>query len=235
MSQINGISGSGSGSGGDVVGPASSTDNALVRWDTTTGKLVQNSTVILDDTGNLSAVASVTMSTGGAFRTGTTNANTALIQAYDVDGAAYTTFITLTAANTPTCALSGVTIDGSVIGGVTPAAGSFTTLSATGIATLGSGQIVKSIAPGAYPYDVLTSDYIIRVDTSAARTIRLPDAPATNSTWVIKDDVGTAGTNNISLTTVGGAVTIDGATTQTMNSNWQSLTVFFNGTSYRII
>ena len=38
---------------GDVVGPASSTDNALVRFDSTTGKLVQNSGVILDDVGNL--------------------------------------------------------------------------------------------------------------------------------------------------------------------------------------
>lgn len=44
--------GGGSGSG-DVVGPASSTDNALVRFDGTTGKLVQNSTATLDDTGNM--------------------------------------------------------------------------------------------------------------------------------------------------------------------------------------
>lgn len=36
---------------GDVVGPASATDNALVRFDSTTGKLIQNSTVTLDDTG----------------------------------------------------------------------------------------------------------------------------------------------------------------------------------------
>jgi hypothetical protein len=36
---------------GDVVGPASSTDNALVRFDLTTGKLIQNSTVTLSDTG----------------------------------------------------------------------------------------------------------------------------------------------------------------------------------------
>jgi hypothetical protein len=38
---------------GDVVGPASSTDNALVRFDSTTGKLVQNSGAILDDLGNI--------------------------------------------------------------------------------------------------------------------------------------------------------------------------------------
>ena len=38
----------------DVVGPASSTDNAVVRFDTTTGKLIQNSAAILSDTGSLS-------------------------------------------------------------------------------------------------------------------------------------------------------------------------------------
>jgi hypothetical protein len=38
---------------GDVVGPASSTDNALARFDGTTGKLLQNSTATLDDTGNM--------------------------------------------------------------------------------------------------------------------------------------------------------------------------------------
>jgi hypothetical protein len=41
------------GASGDVVGPASSTDNAIVRFDLTTGKLVQNSGVTIDDSNNL--------------------------------------------------------------------------------------------------------------------------------------------------------------------------------------
>lgn len=41
---------------GDVVGPSSATDNAIARYDTTTGKLIQNSAVTLDDNGNLSNV-----------------------------------------------------------------------------------------------------------------------------------------------------------------------------------
>ena len=40
--------------GGDVVGPASATDNAVARFDTTTGKLIQNSTTTIDDSGVLS-------------------------------------------------------------------------------------------------------------------------------------------------------------------------------------
>jgi hypothetical protein len=45
---VPGVSGS-----GDVSGPASSTDNALARFDGTTGKLIQNSTATLSDTGAL--------------------------------------------------------------------------------------------------------------------------------------------------------------------------------------
>ena len=43
----------GAGGSGDVVGPGSATDNALVRFDGTTGKLVQNSAATLDDSGGL--------------------------------------------------------------------------------------------------------------------------------------------------------------------------------------
>jgi hypothetical protein len=54
---------------GDVVGPASATDNALVRFDTTTGKLVQNSNVTLSDTGvyNLPAAATPTAANGNLW------------------------------------------------------------------------------------------------------------------------------------------------------------------------
>lgn len=45
------ITGSSGGGSGDVSGPASSTDNALVRFDGAGGKTIQNSTVTLGDTG----------------------------------------------------------------------------------------------------------------------------------------------------------------------------------------
>lgn len=48
------IVGSGGGDGtGDVVGPSSATDNAIVRFDATTGKLIQNSAITITDAGNL--------------------------------------------------------------------------------------------------------------------------------------------------------------------------------------
>lgn len=46
--------------GGDVVGPASATDNAIARFDTTTGKLIQNSVVTVSDTGVIAGAPSIT-------------------------------------------------------------------------------------------------------------------------------------------------------------------------------
>lgn len=46
--------------GGDVVGPASATDNALARYDTTTGKLIQNSVVTVSDAGVIDGATTIT-------------------------------------------------------------------------------------------------------------------------------------------------------------------------------
>jgi hypothetical protein len=151
--------------GGDVTGPASATDEAVARFDGITGKLIQDSVVLITNAGVVTGVTGLTV---------------------------------------------------------------------TGTTTLNGAQIVALTVPGAYPYNVLTTDYIVEVDTSSAKTIRLPNAPTTGQVFVIKDVTGSAGANNISLTTVGGAVTIDGATTQTMNVNYGSITVFFSGTAYFI-
>lgn len=48
---------------GDVVGPASATDNAVARFDLTTGKIIQNSVVIIaDTTGVISGTQGITLS-----------------------------------------------------------------------------------------------------------------------------------------------------------------------------
>mgnify|MGYP006909286783 CR=1 FL=1 len=49
-----------SASSGDVVGPASALDNAIARYDTTTGKLLQDSTVTISDGGAVSIPAGIT-------------------------------------------------------------------------------------------------------------------------------------------------------------------------------
>lgn len=53
---------------GDVVGPGASTDNALARFDSTTGKLIQNSVVLLTDLGEISAyLAHINFQTGTTY------------------------------------------------------------------------------------------------------------------------------------------------------------------------
>jgi len=54
------VSLSGTGSG-DVVGPASATDNAIARFDGVTGKLIQNSNVTISDTGAITIASTITL------------------------------------------------------------------------------------------------------------------------------------------------------------------------------
>jgi len=164
---------------GTVSGKTSSTDNAVVRWDGTSGDTLQNSGVLIDDSNNMvlpgalrmatnqdinlgaggdinvSGTGNINFDTGGinfnvnaagltfgndsniidagtggslslglnstfvlgggssltvkgsaAIRTDTTVASYFVVQARDVDGAAWTTFITVSAGNTPECNLS---------------------------------------------------------------------------------------------------------------------------------
>ena len=79
LSGVNPTSGS-----GDVVGPASSTDNAVARFDLATGKLIQNSGVIIDDSNNLFAnnASSAYASTATSGGTTTLTVASAAIQEF---------------------------------------------------------------------------------------------------------------------------------------------------------
>lgn len=112
---------------------------------------------------------------------------------------------------------------------ITPGPNTLTIASGTGAATL------DYISTAASPYVAAADDYYISSDaTAGARTIQLPDAPAVGRAFVVKDQVGISGTNNITITTVGGVVLIDGATTYVLNTNYQSAQFIFNGTSYEV-
>ena len=94
---------------------------------------------------------------------------------------------------------------------------------------------VTSITNLSSPYTVLTTDQFIAANsTSGTISVLLPNAPSTGQIWVIKDSAGTVLTNAISVTTVGGTVTIDGQTTYTFTSNYQSISVIFDGSNYEI-
>lgn len=58
---------------GVVIGPASATDNALARFDATTGELIQNSVIIVDDSGNMLGIG--TLASSGDMVLNTTTGN----------------------------------------------------------------------------------------------------------------------------------------------------------------
>lgn len=99
---------------GDVTGPASSTDNAIVRFDGTTGKLLQNSGVLISDTNNITGVGSLTATTltdgtaslsGGAL----TGLTTALTVAQGGSGrASHTAYAVLVGGTTTTAAQQSI-------------------------------------------------------------------------------------------------------------------------------
>lgn len=97
--------------------------------------------------------ANVTLSTGGAVRTTTSDTDTVLLQAYDVDGTSYTTFGTLTAGNTPTFLMSTNVGIGAAAGALQPASGI--------LAAAGGAGGLQSSAAGAQVLGSTTSNYLI--------------------------------------------------------------------------
>ena len=75
---------------GNVDGPSSATDNAVARFDGTTGKLIQNSPVTIDDSGNVSGVVQINTTTVDATNVEVTNIKakdgTAALQIADSTG-----------------------------------------------------------------------------------------------------------------------------------------------------
>jgi hypothetical protein len=96
-----------------------------------------------------------------------------------------------------------------------------------------SGRVIDTTTPGAYPYTTLISDHLILVDTSAARTINLIAAPVTGTLYIIKDSVGSAAANNITITPAAG--NIDGAASATINVNYGSATLVYSGSQWSLL
>ena len=121
---------------------------------------------------------------------------------------------------------------------ITAGTGITVTPSANTITISGSGTTSLTVTPvnnAASPYTVLATDSFLAVNTSGgAVTIRLPNAPATGTVFYVKDSNGTAAASNITVTTVGGAVNIDGATSFVMNTAYESINVVFDGTAYEV-
>ena len=91
--------------------------------------------------------------------------------------------------------------------------------------------VIKS--PGAYPYTTVPQDEVILVDTASARTITPLASPVTGQKHIIKDSVGSAASNNITITPSG--KNIDGAASSTINIAYGSVTIVYNGSEWSIV
>lgn len=311
---------------GDVSGPGSSTDNALVRWDGATGTVVQNSTGILQDNGNFALDADLTggltweleninagssadskltlkVADGGGdpevqFRDASLNFNWSMgvdNSASDVFRIATTTTpdpLTINSSkqitvvenfsvvatkvgtlealveqnDTGVASQSRVRIDARTGGGDAYVAFSLndsvnyamgidnsdsdkfklanTTPSGTSVFETDKttfdfkiGISYPRSASGAGNLSGTATDYILAVtNTAAPRTVSLPNTGVvTGQMFVIKDETGGAAAQNITINVTGATYNIDGAASQTISTDYGSITVYFNGTEYSII
>jgi hypothetical protein len=131
---------SAAGAAGDVVGPASATDNAVARFDGTTGKLIQNSVVtIADTTGNMAGVGTLgvgAITTSGALTYGGVTLSNSVTGTGSMVLSTSPTLVT-PALGTPASGVvtnltgtASININGTV-GATTANTGAFTTLTAS--------------------------------------------------------------------------------------------------------
>lgn len=109
-----------------------------------------------------------------------------------------------------------------------------TTSGAGNTITITASQTVNVTSVTSSPYVVLPTDYYLSVSTASSKTIQLPNAPSTGRFIIVTDSTGNAALNNISVTTVGGVVNIDGNPIYTINIGYGSAQFIFNGVSYEV-
>ena len=100
-----------------------------------------------------------------------------------------------------------------------------------------AGGQVYNLTQVATAYTVLNNDHYIGVtDTTAPRIISLPSAPTNpGQVFIIKDESGGAETNNITVNVDGGGSLIDGQATQIINNDHGAISVYWDGTEYRVV
>lgn len=218
---------------GDVVGPASSTDNAVARYDGTTGKIIQNSGVLIDDSNNLSTSGTL----GGSNLSGTNSGDQNLFGTIAVSGqdniVADTTSDTLTIAEgsnitlTTNAGTDTLTIAASGGGDVTGPASSNdnalarfdgtggktiqnsgATLSDAGVITATfSGNLTGNVTGNADT--VTTNANLTGPITSVGNATSIAAQTGTGTTFVVQTSP-TLTTPNIGAATLGGAMNCNG-------------------------
>lgn len=127
------------------------------------------------------------------------------------------------------------TITGSgtlISGGITLDAGATITVT-NQIPVVSSNDAIQVTTPGAYPYTVKPQDALILVDSSVARTINLNATPVTGQKYFIKDDIGSASSNNITISPAAG--NIDGSASYTISEDYGFVLLAYDGVMWVIL
>ena len=93
---------------------------------------------------------------------------------------------------------------------------------------------VTSVVFGDSPYTVVSSDFLIAVDSALGAVIlNLPSSATTGKVYKIKDITGSAATHNITIN--GNGHNIDGSASSTISSNYGKLEVIYTGTRWSVL
>lgn len=96
------------------------------------------------------------------------------------------------------------------------------------------GAQAISRTSSATDYYLTGAEYLVSItNTGAPRTVHLPPAAdTTGQVFVIKDESGGAGTNNITVQPGDSGETLDGAASVAISTNYDKLYVYSDGTNY---
>lgn len=163
----------GGGGSGDVVGPASSTDNAIARFDDTTGKLIQDSLATIDDLGNISLPGSATVDGRDVSVDGT-----------KLDGIEAGADVTDTANVTAAGALMDSEVDADIKTLSLPASTTITAAAATVLDDTTVANMVNTLGGAS--------------STGTGGLVRATSPALTTPTGIVKGDVGLGNVDNTS-------------------------------------
>lgn len=97
------------------------------------------------------------------------------------------------------------------------------------------GEAYTNVTNAMSPYTVTATDYYLSVDSSAGPvTINLPDAPNSSRQFIIKDRLGQALTNNITIKSLSGVTTIDQQASYVFVDNFESLECLYYPSNYEV-
>ena len=172
--------------------------------------------------------------TGVCGFTGTGFTSTPVIQnSIQIGGSTSSTLANVTVVDNGVLITNAIGVPSLLANGVTGQVLTATTGSPPSWAAPSGSLLVNVTAPGAYPYTTLATDNVIIVDTTSARTITPLASPSIGQVHRIKDNVGSAAANNITITPSG--KNIDGSASYIINTNYGSIDIVYNGTQWNVL